>query len=190
MGELCLERRCLGFFVDQNDTHSTALYFPVAVTFMAVTQGIKLSTGDYVVVSLLSTLSTIGASPIPGSALIFVVMICEWQPFPLPLQQRKPTYIPLHTSSHTVNSGGAVHVPITSMYAVIVAIDWFIDRFRTALNASGDAFAAKVIAKVTGIHDGERYDDDTGDFGEKLCERMISGHHGRPLRRIGSTLTI
>lgn len=81
-------------------------------------------------------------------------------------------------------------MPITSMYGVIVAIDWFIDRFRTALNASGDAFAAKIVAKVTGIHDGEHCDDDASEFGEKLCERMIDGNHGRPLRRIGSTLTI
>lgn len=56
---------------------STALYFPMAVTFMAATQGLWLNTGDYVIVALLSTLSTIGASPIPGSALVFVVMICQ-----------------------------------------------------------------------------------------------------------------
>lgn len=93
---------------------------------MAVTQGVKLGIGDYVIVALLSTLATLGASPIPGSALIFVVMICD-----------------------------AVHVPVTSMYAVLVAIDWFIDRFRIAFSASGDAFAAKIIATVTGWTDGD-----------------------------------
>lgn len=41
------------------------------------------------------------------------------------------------------------------MYAVIVAIDWFIDRFRIAFSASGDAFAAKIIATVTGWKDGD-----------------------------------
>lgn len=45
---------------------------------MAVTQGINLGLGDYVIVGLLSTLATLGASPIPGSALVFVVMICEY----------------------------------------------------------------------------------------------------------------
>lgn len=44
---------------------------------MAATQGLTIPTGEYVVVALLSTLSTIGASPIPGSALVYVVMICE-----------------------------------------------------------------------------------------------------------------
>lgn len=52
-------------------------------------------------------------------------------------------------------TGDAVHVPVTGMYAVIVAIDWFIDRFRIAFSASGDAFAAKVIATVTGWKDGD-----------------------------------
>lgn len=60
---------------------STALYFPIAVCFMAVTQGINLGVGDYVIVGLLSTLATLGASPIPGSALVFVVMICKSQHF-------------------------------------------------------------------------------------------------------------
>lgn len=43
------------------------------------------------------------------------------------------------------------------MYAVIVAIDWFIDRFRIAFSASGDAFAAKIIATVTGWKDGDEH---------------------------------
>lgn len=46
---------------------------------MAVTQGIALGLGEYVIVGLLSTLATLGASPIPGSALVFVVMICKFQ---------------------------------------------------------------------------------------------------------------
>jgi Na+/H+-dicarboxylate symporter len=45
------------------------------------------------------------------------------------------------------------------MYAVIVAIDWLLDRFRTALNVSGDLFAVAVITEMTGITDA----DDTYD---------------------------
>lgn len=41
----------------------------------------------------------------------------------------------------------------TSSQGVIVAIDWFLDRFRTAVNVSGDMFAAKIVAKMTGIKD-------------------------------------
>lgn len=50
---------------------------------------------------------------------------------------------------------GSVNVPVTGMYAVIVAIDWFLDRFRTALNVSSDLFGAMVVYKITKIEDPE-----------------------------------
>lgn len=78
-------------------TTSTAIYFPVVVTFMAATQGIILGPAQYVIITLLSTLATIGASPIPSSSLVLTGMICE-----------------------------AVNVPVTGMYAVVVAIDWLV----------------------------------------------------------------
>lgn len=81
----------------------TAIYFPIVVIFLAETQGISLNGAEYVIVVLLSTLASIGTTPIPSSSLVLTVMIC-----------------------------GAVSVPITGMYAVVVAIDWFLDRFRTA----------------------------------------------------------
>ncbi|KAJ0116962.1 excitatory amino acid transporter 2 [Diaporthe amygdali] len=110
----------------------TAIYFPVVVTFMAATQSITIGPAQYVIITLLSTLATIGASPIPSSSLVLTVMICE-----------------------------AVNVPITGMYAVVVAIDWFLDRFRTAVNVSGDCYAAKVVAKMTGIKDSDdEYDEE------------------------------
>ena len=39
------------------------------------------------------------------------------------------------------------------MYAVVVAIDWFLDRFRTMVNVSCDTFAAVIVTKVTAIVD-------------------------------------
>lgn len=102
----------------------TAIYFPCVVVFMAVTQGITLNPGQYVIAALLSALSSIGTTPIPSSSLVLTVMICT-----------------------------SVNVPVTGMFAVVVAIDWFIDRFRTACNVSGDLFAARVVVKVTGITD-------------------------------------
>ena len=43
------------------------------------------------------------------------------------------------------------------MYAVVVAIDWFLDRFRTMTNVSGDMYAAVVMQKITGI---KEHDED------------------------------
>lgn len=102
---------------------------------MAATQGIILNARQYVIITLLSTLASIGASPIPSSSLVLTLMICE-----------------------------AVNVPITGMYAVVVAIDWFLDRFRTAVNVCGDCYAAKVVAKMTGIQDSD------DEFGEEVVE--------------------
>lgn len=96
----------------------------MVVIFLATTQGISLTVGDYVIIVLLSVLSSIATTPIPSSSLVLTVMIA-----------------------------GAVNIPITGMYGVVVAIDWFIDRFRTATNVSGDLFAAPIMTKVTGITD-------------------------------------
>ncbi|KAJ4375919.1 hypothetical protein N0V83_001197 [Neocucurbitaria cava] len=102
----------------------TAIYFPIVVVFLAATQGISLNAADYIIVVLLSTLASIGTTPIPSSSLVLVVMIA-----------------------------GSIGVPITGMYAVVVAIDWFLDRFRTAVNVSCDTFAAVIVTKITGIMD-------------------------------------
>jgi Na+/H+-dicarboxylate symporter len=104
----------------------TAIYFPIVVVFLAATQGITLNAADYIVVILLSTLASIGTTPIPSSSLVLTVMIAS-----------------------------SVGIPITGMYAVVVAIDWFLDRFRTAVNVSCDTFAAVIVTKITGIVDEE-----------------------------------
>lgn len=104
----------------------TAIYFPIVVVFLAATQGITLNAVDYIVVILLSTLASIGTTPIPSASLVLTVMIA-----------------------------GSVGVPITGMYAVVVSIDWFLDRFRTAVNVSCDTFAAIIVTKITGIEDEE-----------------------------------
>jgi len=54
----------------------TAIYFPIVVVFLAATQGISLQVTDYIIVVLLSTLASIGTTPIPSSSLVLVVMIC------------------------------------------------------------------------------------------------------------------
>lgn len=110
----------------------TAIYFPIVVVFLAATQGITLNAADYIIVILLSTLASIGTTPIPSSSLVLVVMIAT-----------------------------SVGVPITGMYAVVIAIDWFLDRFRTAVNVSCDTFAAKIVTKITKIKDeeGVTYDE-------------------------------
>jgi len=124
---------------------STAIYFPIVVVFMAQTQGIVLNGAEYVIVFLLATLASIGVSPIPSASLVIVVMIC-----------------------------GAVNIPITGMYAVVVAIDWFTDRFRTATNVSGDLFAAPILAKLSGVTDSPEEQETAEDIineGQEMYNR-------------------
>ncbi|KAH7310566.1 excitatory amino acid transporter 2 [Stachybotrys elegans] len=100
----------------------TAIYFPMVVVFMAETQGITLDGGQYVIICLLSVLSSIATTPIPSSSLVLTLMIAN-----------------------------AVNIPQSEMYAVVVAIDWFLDRFRTMVNVSGDLIAAPSIARMCKI---------------------------------------
>ncbi|KAF4920954.1 Excitatory amino acid transporter 3 [Colletotrichum viniferum] len=104
----------------------TAIYFPIVVVFLAQTQGHVLNAADYIIILLLSTLASIGTTPIPSSSLVLTVMISS-----------------------------SVGIPPSGMYGVVVAVDWFIDRFRTATNVSGDLFAAVIVSKMTGITDPE-----------------------------------
>lgn len=127
----------------------TAIYFRIVVVFLAATQGITLGATDYIIVIFLSTLASIGMTPIPSSSLVLVVMIA-----------------------------GSIGVPITGMYAVVVVIDWFLDRFRTAVNVSCDTFAAIILTNITGIVDEEGvvYDDgeavDVSALGKRVDEKV------------------
>jgi Na+/H+-dicarboxylate symporter len=119
----------------------TAIYFPTVVVFLAATQGMPLNAGDYAIIVLLATLSSIATTPIPSSSLVLTLIIAE-----------------------------SVSIPITGMYAVVVAIDWFIDRFRTLVNVSGDLLASKIMAKLTGITD-----EDSADFEpNEQAQRVMS----------------
>ncbi|KAL5335512.1 Sodium:dicarboxylate symporter [Aspergillus crustosus] len=130
---------------NQKNHTRTAIYFPLCVVFLAETQGHSLSPTDYVIICLLSTLASIGTTPIPSSSLVLTVMIA-----------------------------GSVDVPITGMYGVIIAIDWFIDRFRTMTNVSGDLFAAPIIEKLSGFGDG-----DGGRARESESESEVGQSGGR-----------
>jgi Na+/H+-dicarboxylate symporter len=102
----------------------TAIYFPMAVIFLAATSGHELLPTDYVIICLLATLASIGTTPIPSASLVLIVMIAN-----------------------------SVGVPVSGMFAVIVAIDWLLDRFRTAINVSGDLFGSVIIQRLTKIVD-------------------------------------
>lgn len=96
----------------------TALYEAVAVIFIAQSYGIDLGGAELVVVFLTATLAAIGAAGIPEAGLVTMVLVLQ-----------------------------AVGLPIEGI-GMILAIDWFLDRFRTTVNVWGDSVGAAVIERL------------------------------------------
>ncbi len=93
----------------------SALYEAVAAVFIAQAWGIELSVGALVALFVVATVSAIGAAGIPEAGLVTMVVVLQ-----------------------------AVGLPLEGL-GLLLAIDWFIDRFRTAVNVWGDAVGAAVV---------------------------------------------
>jgi len=96
----------------------TALYEAVAATFIAQSYGIHLDPVQQLTVFLTATLAAVGAAGIPEAGLVTMVMVLQ-----------------------------AVGLP-TEGIALILVVDWLLDRFRTTVNVWGDAVGAAVIDRL------------------------------------------
>eukprot|EP01012_Entosiphon_sulcatum_P026994 TRINITY_DN3252_c0_g1_i1.p1 TRINITY_DN3252_c0_g1~~TRINITY_DN3252_c0_g1_i1.p1 ORF type:complete len:508 (+),score=72.30 TRINITY_DN3252_c0_g1_i1:677-2200(+) len=94
----------------------TAIGFPIATIFLACLQGISLSFPDQLMIAFVSSLSSVGAAPIPSAGLVLLLMITE-----------------------------TVGIPLTATFGLIVAVDWIYDRPETMVNVMGDSFAAVIV---------------------------------------------
>lgn len=93
----------------------TALYEAVAVMFIAQVYAIPMGPVEQIIVVLTATLAAIGAAGIPEAGLVTMVIVLN-----------------------------AVDLPIEGV-ALILSIDWLLDRFRTTVNVWGDSVGAGVI---------------------------------------------
>ncbi len=93
----------------------TALYEAIAVMFIAQVYGITMGPAQQVVIVLTATLAAIGAAGIPEAGLVTMVIVLN-----------------------------AVGLPIEGV-ALILSIDWLLDRFRTTVNVWGDSVGAGII---------------------------------------------
>jgi len=96
----------------------TALYEAVAAVFIAQAYGIELSLMQLVLVFITATLASIGAAAIPEAGLFMMVIVLT-----------------------------AVGLPLEGI-SLIIVVDWFLDRFRTAINVWGDSVGAAIIDKT------------------------------------------
>ena len=95
----------------------TALYEAAAAIFIAQAIGLDLSIAQQGVIAITATLAAIGAAGIPEAGLVTMIIVLS-----------------------------AVGLPVEYL-GLILAVDWFLDRFRTAVNVFGDSAGAAILEK-------------------------------------------
>jgi Na+/H+-dicarboxylate symporter len=98
-----------------------ALYFPATTIFLAISQGIEVTPVQYFMTFLLSTIGSVGAAPVPASILVLIITCFNT----------------------TFGTSGT-----PKNFALIVAVDWILDRFSTMVNISGDNFMVGMICAM------------------------------------------
>lgn len=93
----------------------TALYEAVAAIFIAQVRNVPMDVGTLIAISITATAASIGAAGIPQAGLVTMVMVLD-----------------------------TVGLPAEDV-SLILAVDWLLDRFRTAINVMGDAFGAGIV---------------------------------------------
>ncbi|XP_029673291.1 excitatory amino acid transporter 3-like [Formica exsecta] len=93
-----------------------ALYETVGAIFIIQLRGLQFSLFKIIVISITCTVSCVGAAGIPSGGYMMLIMV--------------------------LNSIG---VPVEDV-TLIIATDWFVDRFRTTINIIGDALGASIIS--------------------------------------------
>jgi Na+/H+-dicarboxylate symporter len=99
----------LGALVGSNfNNDGTALYEAMSALFVAQVLGLQLSLDKQLVVVLTSIFASVGAAGIPEAGLVTMTLVFS-----------------------------AVGLP-TQYIAILITVDWFLDRCRTAINVMGD----------------------------------------------------
>ncbi|GLI59828.1 hypothetical protein VaNZ11_001814 [Volvox africanus] len=112
--------RIVQFFLPLGTTvnmNGTALYEAVTVIFIAQAHGVVLGAAGTVIVALTATLAAVGAAGIPSAGLVTMLMVLQ----AVELEQ------------------------FAGDIAIILAVDWFLDRCRTVVNVLGDSFGTVII---------------------------------------------
>jgi len=103
------ESASLGALVGSNfNNDGTALYEAMAALFVAQMTATSLSLPQQALVVLTSIVASVGAAGIPEAGLVTMTLVFS-----------------------------AVHLP-TGYIALLLPVDWFLDRCRTTINVMGD----------------------------------------------------
>ena len=106
----------LGALVGSNfNNDGTALYEAMSALFIAQVLGLKLSFVQQLVVVLTAIVASVGAAGIPEAGLVTMTLVFT-----------------------------AVGLP-TQYIALLITVDWFLDRCRTAINVMGDMTVSALL---------------------------------------------
>ncbi|XP_064607520.1 excitatory amino acid transporter 1-like isoform X2 [Liolophura sinensis] len=97
----------------------TCLYFTMMAIFVAQLNGVPLSVGQLVTISILALSIAMGAAGIPGAGVVYMIMILTSMGLP------------------------------TEDISTLLAVDWFLARCRTAINVLGDGYGAGIIEHLS-----------------------------------------
>ncbi len=113
-----VDKKVAGFVLPLGATvnmDGTALYESIAVLFIANISGVDLNISQQIIIFLTATFASIGAAGIPGAGLVMMTIILD-----------------------------SVGLPIEYI-SLIIAVDRFLDMFRTSINVWGDLIGAKLL---------------------------------------------
>ncbi|PIC70239.1 dicarboxylate/amino acid:cation symporter [Sporosarcina sp. P16b] len=99
----------------------TAIMQGAAVIFIAQAYGVELTMGQLLTVVLTAVLASIGTAAVPGAGLIMLAMVLT-----------------------------SVGLPVEGI-ALVLGVDRLLDMVRTAVNITGDAACAVIVAQTEGV---------------------------------------
>ncbi|HMJ10477.1 MAG TPA: dicarboxylate/amino acid:cation symporter [Polyangiaceae bacterium] len=106
----------LGALVGSNfNNDGTALYEAMAALFIAQMVGVELTIAQQLMIVITSVIASVGAAGIPEAGLVTMTLVFS-----------------------------AVHLP-TEYIALLLTVDWFLDRCRTMINVLGDMNVACLL---------------------------------------------
>merc|ERR1712244_44257 len=112
------------------------------------------SIGEVAAISITATAASIGAAGIPQAGLVTMIMVLD-----------------------------TVGLPAEDV-ALILAVDWLLDRFRTAINVLGDAIGAGIVYhlsrdELSKMDSGEMPIENTNENGTAMHEISKNGQSNK-----------
>ncbi|XP_048240286.1 excitatory amino acid transporter-like [Haliotis rufescens] len=98
-----------------------AVYAAIAPVFIAQYNGVSLSFGDVIIVSLTAILSSVGTAGVPGAGLAVLLLVLK-----------------------------SVGLPDRGV-SFLITVEWLLDRTRTMVNVASDCLVVGVVSRYTNL---------------------------------------